>query len=624
MGLAPAAATAAEFTPPIRTQAPDTSDCANKTRPPAPVDESEIPGPGMPSPAPLPVPQRPAGGRALDTCGTVTVPGFVVPEEQTAAAWIVFDLDSGEVIAAKDPHGRYRPASIIKALIALVAIEELDPDAVYTATASDANMEGSRVGIGTGGTYTNRQLLQGLLMASGNDAAHALASQLGGDERALEKVNDLARSLGTQDTRVARYSGLDGPGMSTSAFDMALIYRHAWTNPTFAALVGTVSTDFPGYGDNPGFQLWNDNILLQTDPSTIGGKTGYTSDALHTYVGAMDRGGRRLAVVILNTTIDRGRAWQQGQRFLEAGYAVPAGTGVGTVTPNPPTTTAPSLAPTAAGTARPHPTATDNNGMSLPRAAAEVDNGRHPALSILVVVLIIVLVVFAVAEVMRRTTVKRNKRAARKARITAQNAGKHANLDDIEELLNLSRSGRKRPPRPQDRKKKAKQNAWRFKAPRAKLQQSKIQAAGRAARKAAKNDHTFTPYNPGPGRAAGTAGTQNTTPPARVPQPGNNHTATPRGNQPGTGSGTAGAHRAPTTPDTGRAGKRNTGRPKPTPPGPPASGPQPEEHNGTTGRHGRGTPASSLFAPNSAPRRRRRRADNDPDTGDQATGHGGD
>ncbi|MDJ0114594.1 serine hydrolase, partial [Rhodococcus erythropolis] len=78
-------------------------------------------------------------------------------------------------------HGRYRPASTIKMLLALVALDELDLDTEITATAEDADAEGSAVGIGKGGKYTNRQLMQGLVMASGNDAAHALARQLGGD-----------------------------------------------------------------------------------------------------------------------------------------------------------------------------------------------------------------------------------------------------------------------------------------------------------------------------------------------------------------------------------------------------------------------------------------------------------
>ena len=191
-----------------RPAAPLTDGCPWATTPVEPVDASETPTDGRPVPPPLPVAARPAGGPAMAECGVTAAPGFLVPEEPTATAWIVFDLDDGDVIAAKDPHGRYRPASIIKALLALVTLEHLPLDREVVATRDSADMEGSRVGLVEDGRYTVEQLLQGLLMASGNDAGHALAQELGGDQRTLELVNAKARELGTQDTRVADYTGL--------------------------------------------------------------------------------------------------------------------------------------------------------------------------------------------------------------------------------------------------------------------------------------------------------------------------------------------------------------------------------------------------------------------------------
>src|SRR5699024_5809721 len=165
-----------------------------------------------------------------------------------------------------------------------------------------------------GGHYTVEQLLQGLLMASGNAAAHALAQQLGGDEETLTKMNQLAQDLGARSTFAASYSGLDAPGMSPSASDMALLYTEAFKNPTCARMVGTGTAEFPGYGDLEGHELGNDSGLFMNDPDGIGGKTGYTDDANHTFVGALDRDGRRLMAVILDTTIDHGpRAWEQAQ-----------------------------------------------------------------------------------------------------------------------------------------------------------------------------------------------------------------------------------------------------------------------------------------------------------------------
>lgn len=308
---------------PTRTTAPDTDSCPHSLVPAEPSTTSEELAPGQATPTPLP----PVDGAA---CGVTAPRGFKVNKDVVASAWMVSDLDSGEIIAMKDPNGRYRPASIIKALLALVVIEELPLDQRITATREDASVEGSAVGIGPEGTYTVEQLLQGLLMASGNDAAHALATALGGDEDTLRKVNEKAREIGTRSTVAASYSGLDAAGMSTSAADISLIYREAFANDTFARIVDTEHVDFPGWGEMPGYELWNDNGLYLNDPDGIGGKTGYTEDAQHTFVGAIDRDGRRLQAVILDTTVDHGfRAWEQAQMLLDESSIVTPGHGVG-------------------------------------------------------------------------------------------------------------------------------------------------------------------------------------------------------------------------------------------------------------------------------------------------------
>ena len=307
-----------------RTTAPDTDKCPHAERPEKATTTSERLAPGQASPTPLPPVE------SNEACGTTLPEGFKVDKDVVAAAWMVSDIDSGEIIAMKDPNGRYRPASIIKALLALVVIEELDLHQRVEVGEESAQIDGSAVGIGPGGTYTVEQLLQGLLMASGNDAAHALAQELGGDEATLRKVNKKAAEIGTNSTYAASYSGLDAPGMSTSAEDISRIYRAAFHNPTFARIVDTESVDFPGWGDLDGYQLGNDNGLFLNDPDGIGGKTGFTDDAHHTFVGALDRHGRRLQAVLLDTTVEHGpRAWEQAQKLLHEAYKVHPGDGVG-------------------------------------------------------------------------------------------------------------------------------------------------------------------------------------------------------------------------------------------------------------------------------------------------------
>lgn len=294
--------------PDWRDAAPLTDDCPNALVPPRARTTSEVPSDGV---TPTVLPQHYDG-----PCGLIAPEGFIVDESVHASAWLVADIDTGDVIAMKDPHGRYRPASIIKVLLALEAIEELPLDKKVTVSEETASQVGSSVGLGAGGVYTVEELLHGLLMGSGNDAAHALAQELGGDQAALKVINELATKLGTTDTRAASYSGLDAAGMQTSAWDMGMIYQHAYSDPTFARIVGTEFIDFPGYGDVEGYELWNDNGLFMNDPDGIGGKTGFTDDANHTFVGAMERDGRRLMAVILDTTIEEGRAWQQAQALL--------------------------------------------------------------------------------------------------------------------------------------------------------------------------------------------------------------------------------------------------------------------------------------------------------------------
>ncbi|OSC43039.1 D-alanyl-D-alanine carboxypeptidase family protein [Mycobacterium decipiens] len=307
------------------------ASCPYKVTTPPAVDSSEVPSAGEP-PLPLAVPPTPVGGNALSGCGVIAAPNTPpVPGDISAEAWLVADLDSGAVLAARDPHGRHRPASIIKVLVAMATINSVSLNKSVAGTVDDAAAEGTKVGVQAGGIYTINQLLHGLLMHSGNDAAHALAVQLGGMPTALEKINVLAAKLGGRDTRVATPSGLDGPGMSTSAYDIGLFYRYAWQNPTFADIVATRTFDFPGHGDHPGYELENDNQLLYNYPGALGGKTGYTDDAGQTFVGAANRNGRRLVAVLLHGTRQPIPPWEQAAHLLDYGFGTPAGTQIGTL-----------------------------------------------------------------------------------------------------------------------------------------------------------------------------------------------------------------------------------------------------------------------------------------------------
>ncbi len=340
IALVPLAAPAAADPEPTAPQAPPalvTDHCPHKTGTPPAVDTSETVAPGSSTPTSLPVPATPLGGDGLGGCGVLTMPGApAAPQGLTSAGWLIADLDSGQVLAAKDPHGRYRPASTIKVLLACVAIENLDPNLVVEGTDNDAAMEGDSAGMGPGGKYTVRELLTGLLLVSGNDTANALARTLGGIDATLAKMNDLAAKLGAKDTRAASPSGLDAAGMSTSPYDLALIFRHAMSLPLFGELDHLLEAPFPGYpartdvpGDkpHPGYVMAAQNKLLQLYP---GGKTGFTDDALKTYVGAAERDGKRIVITqMFGVGVEGNTYWDQAARMLDYGFANNRETGLG-------------------------------------------------------------------------------------------------------------------------------------------------------------------------------------------------------------------------------------------------------------------------------------------------------
>ncbi|MFP5019910.1 D-alanyl-D-alanine carboxypeptidase family protein [Pseudonocardia phyllosphaerae] len=320
-GAGPAAATSAR--PAAATSARPTAvaGCPGQAAPPGPPAREETV-----AVAPLPVPDPPVSG--LATCRDAHA-GTAPPPQVGAASYVVADLDSGEVLAARAPHARERPASTIKLLLALLVAERLPANEVVTVVQADVDVDGSRAGIGPGGRYTVAQLLQGLLLASGNDCANALARRLGGAPTTVAAMRDEAVRLGALDTRPATPSGLDGPGMSVSAHDLAVIYRAAIAEPRIATVLRTRNVPFPGFGAHPGFVLGNDDKLLGT-PGFLGGKNGFTDAARHTFVGGMQRGGRRLVVSLVRGETHPVRMVDQAKALLGWGFGVRAG-GIGTL-----------------------------------------------------------------------------------------------------------------------------------------------------------------------------------------------------------------------------------------------------------------------------------------------------
>ena len=260
----------------------------------------------------------PAGAEPnIQPVGSMEIP------DGPAQAWIVADIDSGTVLAGREMYGARPPASTIKVLLALTALDELNLDSTVVASPAAANAECNCAGLTAGRTYTARQLLEATLLVSGNDAAHALADMLGGYDIAVDKMNAKAFAVGATDTHATSPSGLDGPDGAgwTTPRDLAVIFRAAMANPVFAQITAQPTAVFPA--ETGERVLVNQDELLVRYPGAIGGKTGFTNAARKTFVGAAQRDGRRLVIAMMYGLVRDGGPtyWDQAAMLLDWGFA---------------------------------------------------------------------------------------------------------------------------------------------------------------------------------------------------------------------------------------------------------------------------------------------------------------
>jgi len=305
---------------------------ATPVPPPAPKPTSGARSPDTPDPHP-PLGGRgpdgkPVGGPALLHRGLV-LPGGAprLPTGLTAHAWVVADLDTGAVLAARDPHGRYQPASIQKLLTTVTLLPQLPGNRSLVVSRTAAETEGSHAGLVAGGRYTVDDLFRGLLLVSGNDAAEALAEAAGGRHRTVALMNARARGLGAYDTLVETPSGLDGWRQLTSAYDMTLVLRAALRQPRFVHYDTVARTHLPAQPRRHvgAIELDNQNELFLTGvKGAVAAKTGFTDAAQHTFAGAIVRGGHRYGVVLMRAQRWPLDQWQQATRLVNWASRLPA------------------------------------------------------------------------------------------------------------------------------------------------------------------------------------------------------------------------------------------------------------------------------------------------------------
>ena len=180
-----------------------------------------------------------------------------------ASAFVVADASTGQVLAAKDPHGWYRPASTLKVLTAVALIPLLNPDATVVASKQATSTVPNVVGLVAGRAYKISDLFTALLTISANDAAIALTQATGSFGQGMTLINAEARHLQADDTVAVDPNGLDAPGQHTSAYDLALIARQALKLPAFLKYDQTMSARFV-VARRKAVELYNQNSLLTT------------------------------------------------------------------------------------------------------------------------------------------------------------------------------------------------------------------------------------------------------------------------------------------------------------------------------------------------------------------------
>lgn len=236
----------------------------------------------------------------------------------SAVSAILIEAETGAVISEKNADERRAMASTTKIMTAILTIEAGDLDREFTVDSFAILVEGTSMGLLEGDRVSRRDLLYGILLPSGNDAANAAAVSVGGSISAFVKMmNEKAEKLGLKDTHFANPSGLDADGHYTTARDLAALAAYAMKNETFREIVSCRSKTLE-YGNPPYSRtLYNSNKMLSRYEGAVGIKTGFTDNARRCLVSAAERDGVMLIAVTLSAADD----WNDHTKMLDYGFS---------------------------------------------------------------------------------------------------------------------------------------------------------------------------------------------------------------------------------------------------------------------------------------------------------------
>ena len=358
------------------------------------------------------------GGSQLGKRGVVAdlSAGAAKLPQVKARTWLLADATTGEILAAKNPHKARRPASTLKTLTALTLLPQLEPDATWIGTARAQNTYGSKAGIRKGREYTIDELFAGLLLPSGNDAAIALAQAHSTVSATVAEMNQVARELQAYNTTAKNPSGLDAKGQFSTAYDLALIGRAAIARDDFVTYAGAKNAEFPnprkpkknGKERKP-ITIYNQNdLVMENYRGAIGVKTGYTSQAGRTFIGAAQRGNTTLIVSLMGIREPSDEAARKllNWGFQNRGQIVSIGELVPPLSAMEPTVAEETVVPTA-----PTPVATTVRGSAPQELLAEPELSSLSPTSWGWLTVFTIAVVLALVSLIRRIITRKQRRA---------------------------------------------------------------------------------------------------------------------------------------------------------------------------------------------------------------------
>ena len=239
----------------------------------------------------------------------------------SAQAGILVDLDAKRVLWAKDAGSRRAPASLAKMMTAMVAVDLAGLDRQLIVPQEATGVVPNLMGLEPGDVVTVREVLYGLFLDSGNDAAETLGQAIVPRARFVAEMNSRARAWGLTGTSFSNPSGLDEEGLATTPYDLAVIAGHLESRyPAVMEIAGTRSQTIPATSAHHAYAPYNLNKLLWTYPGATGLKTGLTDDAGGCVVATATRGGRHLIAVVMHSDV----FFTDAARLLDYGFSTPA------------------------------------------------------------------------------------------------------------------------------------------------------------------------------------------------------------------------------------------------------------------------------------------------------------